>query len=360
MSRSSAETPPLLILFINSTCNLTCEHCFYWKNLNSRDDLSFEEIRSLSAELGPVDNLNLSGGEPFLRDELAEVCSLFADNNGTRLFYVPSSGYFTERTERQVRQLLANPRISQFTVELSLDGTADYHDRFRGNRHSFEHAMETYDMLAGLRRERPALRIHAISTATHENMGEIRGLTEFLHDRCPAMDHHNLAVIRGDRKNPGLAGPELERYASLYHHVATVWRDRERGRFGSSVEPMLQWAKCRTLATDRQFVACTAGVMTGVVYANGDVSLCETHPPIGNLRQHSFRHLWGSPEAQALRQQIAARQCHCTNEVFLWPSIVYQPGELARAMVGSWLWRPGSGPTSSSGRNPAVIPDPGA
>ena len=60
-------TPPFLILFINSLCNQTCEHCFYWRNLNRHDDLTVDEIRALSESLGRVENLNLSGGEPFLR-----------------------------------------------------------------------------------------------------------------------------------------------------------------------------------------------------------------------------------------------------------------------------------------------------
>ena len=45
----AAETPPFLILFINSICNLICEHCFYWKNLNQRDDLTLEEMLALPA-----------------------------------------------------------------------------------------------------------------------------------------------------------------------------------------------------------------------------------------------------------------------------------------------------------------------
>ena len=60
-------SPPFLILFINSLCNMKCEHCFYWQQLNQPDDLSFEEIVSLSEGLGRIENLNLSGGEPFLR-----------------------------------------------------------------------------------------------------------------------------------------------------------------------------------------------------------------------------------------------------------------------------------------------------
>ena len=56
------ETPPFLIVFINSICNLTCEHCFYWRNLNQRNDLSYEEFVRLSEELGSIETLNLSGG----------------------------------------------------------------------------------------------------------------------------------------------------------------------------------------------------------------------------------------------------------------------------------------------------------
>jgi hypothetical protein len=148
------------------------------------------------------------------------------------------------------------------------------------------------------------------------------------------MEHHNLAVIRGDRKNPALTGPVLQQYQDLYAHVATVWADREKGRFGSSVEPMLQWTKVQTMQAQAQFVPCKAGILSAVVYANGDVSVCESHDPLGNLRKKSFREIWDSPEAQALRGQIAAKQCWCTNEVFMWPSIVFQPIHLARAYVG--------------------------
>ena len=333
------QTPPFMVVFINSICNLTCEHCFYWRNLNQRDDLTLEEFAKLSRELGPFENLNLSGGEPFIRPDFAEVCSLFVENNGVRQIYVPTSGYFTDRTEAAVRKVLRHPSLRLFVCELSLDGMPEYHNRFRGNPKSFDLAMQTYEMLAALQKEDPRLRIHSVGTATHENMDELRALTKYLHDRCPAMDHHNLAVIRGDRKNPSLQGPALERYRELYRYVASVWKDREQGRFGAVVEPLLQWAKGKTMETDRQYVPCTAGNLTGVVYANGDVSVCETHPPLGNLRKKSFFEIWDSPEAQTLRASIRARECHCTTEVFLWPSVVFQPVQLAKAAVGAKLWR---------------------
>ena len=77
------------------------------------------------------------------------------------------------------------------------------------------------------------------------------------------------------------------------------------------------------------------GVISGVVYANGDVSVCEQHFPLGNLREKSFFEIWDSPEAQKLRAQIKAKACYCTNEIFMWSSIVFQPVQLTRAMVGA-------------------------
>ena len=68
-------------------------------------------------------------------------------------------------------------------------------------------------------------------------------------------------------------------------------------------------------------------------------SFCEQHPPIGNIRDQSFPEIWHSDKAVALRHSIWAKECFCTNEVFLWPSIVFQPKPLAQAMWGSKAWR---------------------
>ena len=231
--------------------------------------------------------------------------------------------------------MLEDPNLWYFVCEISLDGTEAYHNAFRGSQKSFANAMETYDALVEVQRQEPRLRIHANSTVMADNLAEVRRLSDFLFDRCPRMDHHNLALIRGDRKNASLQGPALDAYCLLADRVRGLWAPRDHGRFGSSVEPMLHWAKVETARERRQVVPCRAGILSGVVYADGGVSVCEAHPPLGNLRQRTFRDIWFSPEAQQLRASIAARECHCTNEVFLWPSITFQPGQLARALLHS-------------------------
>ena len=197
----------------------------------------------------------------------------------------------------------------------------EYHNRFRGSDRSFQKAMETYDALAELQQRDQRIRIHAISTVTSENTEEIRQLTTYLYDRCPVMDHHNLALIRGDRKNPSLQGPDLAAYEELHAYAQRLWAPRETGRFGGIVEPLLQWAKVRTAKEKTQVIPCRAGILSAVVYSNGDISVCETLEPLGNLRQQSFREIWHSPKAEALRRSIANKECYCTNEVFMWPAL---------------------------------------
>ena len=329
---------PFLILFINSICNQRCEHCFYWSNLNRKDDLSKEELFSLSRQLGRIENLNLSGGEPFLRKEFAEICRQFIRHNKTRQIYVPTNAYFTDKMVDQISRTLEEPELEIFAVEMSLDGLGEFHDKFRGSPGSFKKAMQTYAALEKLQERDARLRIHAISTATDVNMGEIKRLTTFLFDNCPKLDHHNLAIMRGDPKNPGLAAPMIAEYNELYGYFRKLWAPREQGRYGASVEPMLQWAKTESLAKETQAVPCRAGVLSAVVYSNGDVSVCELHEPLGNLRQQGFWDIWNSDKAKARRRAIACKECWCTTEVFLWPSITYQPQYLARAMLGGRVW----------------------
>ncbi len=331
-------SPPFLILFINSLCNMKCEHCFYWQQLNAPDDLSFEEIVALSEELGTIENLNLSGGEPFLRKEFSAICRQFVRNNAVKEIYVPTNAYFTERTIAAIRGVLKEPTLKLFGVEISLDGMPEFHDEFRKTKNSFRKAMETYDALAQLQLEDPRLQIHAISTATSSNMAEIKQLTTFLFDRCPKMTHHNLAIIRGDRKNPTLEGPALLEYKDLYQYLRRLWADREEHRSGSVVEPMLQWVKLKGAEQKRQFVPCRAGVLSAVVHANGDIGVCEQRPPLGNLRNQSFMTIWRSHLAGEIRESIRKEECFCTNEIFMWPSIVFQPLQLAKSLVGAKVW----------------------
>ena len=102
-----------VVFFVTSVCNEKCRHCFYWEELNQKGDLTFEQIRRISETMPPITDLWLSGGEPFMRKELAEILELFYRNNGVRWVNLPTNGLFTERTHRCLDRVLTNcPRVA--------------------------------------------------------------------------------------------------------------------------------------------------------------------------------------------------------------------------------------------------------
>lgn len=54
-----------VFLFITSQCNSKCRTCFYHDKLNSKDDLTVEQIKRISETSPKFDKLWLSGGNPF-------------------------------------------------------------------------------------------------------------------------------------------------------------------------------------------------------------------------------------------------------------------------------------------------------
>src|SRR5579883_2966924 len=85
-----------LFLFVTSRCNSLCRTCFYFDKLNSRDDLTFDEIATIAATAPPFRKLWLSGGEPFLRERLAEIVALFT-KRGVRNVNLPTNGLLPDK-----------------------------------------------------------------------------------------------------------------------------------------------------------------------------------------------------------------------------------------------------------------------
>jgi len=73
--------------------------------------------------------------------------------------------------------VLEEDPLKLLAIEISLDGTAEYHNKLRGSKYSFRKAMATYDALEEAQRSDPRLRIHTVATVTAENIDEVEALT---------------------------------------------------------------------------------------------------------------------------------------------------------------------------------------
>jgi hypothetical protein len=49
--------------------------------------------------------------------------------------------------------------------------------------------------------------------------------------------------------------------------------------------------------------------------------------------------IWKSKDAEKLRKAIRDKKCFCSNEIFLWPSITFQPFHLISSMLQAKVWQ---------------------
>ena len=155
-----------LFLFVTSTCNSLCRTCFYWEELNQGRDLSFDQIARISQTAPQFHKLWISGGEPFLRKDLAEIVEVFYYNNHVRALNLPTNGLLPKQLESTIDYLLQ--RCPELVIDLnfSLDGLANTHDAIRGVPNNFQKTLTTMNLAARKWKGAPRLRRN-VATASH-------------------------------------------------------------------------------------------------------------------------------------------------------------------------------------------------
>lgn len=307
-----------LNLFVTSLCNSRCENCFYKSSLNKRDDLSLSQIENLSKSLGKVNVLNVSGGEPFLRKEIAEIYNLFIKNNNLKSLSIPTNGLLPDKIAWQTRKIMEISGGRKVVICLSLDGTEKVHDAVRGISGNFKKVSKTYKLLYLLKKEYPNLSIRVGTTVYRENYHDLFKLFIQIPNRFPKIDAVTLSIGRGASFGQKLLIPSPKDLKKLFIHKqksidSPFWR--------KLVERMVFVASLERLEKNRQTVPCLAGQKEAVIYANGSVGLCEMLPSLGNIREKSFKDIWESKEARKLGAKIKKGECFCTHEGFLFHSI---------------------------------------
>ena len=157
--------PNHLVFFVTNKCNLQCSHCFYIDELNSKTrELDIDEIRKIASSLkGNISQLMLTGGEAFLREDLADIVKVFEQFAGIKSVNMLTSGFFPKKIEKTVQKILNKTSLTLY-FQISIDGIKEKHDSIRKNSNSFDNAMQTIETLQRLRGN--SGRINRISTLT--------------------------------------------------------------------------------------------------------------------------------------------------------------------------------------------------
>src|SRR5438067_8134078 len=145
--------PVYMILGLTYDCNSFCRTCFNWEQLrkNKEHELSFEEIQKTFASLDDLLFVVMSGGEPFLRRDLPEVCETLSKENHVKQITIPTGAIASDLIAKSVEETLQRCPATQIVVNLSIDHAGEKHDWIRGVPGNYERAKKTYSLIGPMR-----------------------------------------------------------------------------------------------------------------------------------------------------------------------------------------------------------------
>ena len=335
------KVPVTLTIFVTNRCNATCNHCFYWKEIfGDKEEISVDNINKLLKSLGGLEQILLTGGEPFLRNELVEISKMFF-NIGVRSITIPTNGILTDRIVDFTSDIIKHTKLDSLKVNVSLDGTRQIHDSIRNVSGCHDKALETITRLKKLEENNKNFGVSVSTVISKKNLFNMEDFIKELNRlNVPII----FSIVRGtnyntfgvDQSNKRDFNPKDEESIVSFSDLERL---REVLRTNTNTTGFLNWNIFQQLKFDysidiikdrkRRF-KCLAGYLDGVIYNNGDVALCELTKPVGNLKDFDmdFQKLWWSDSANKRRDNT--KNCCCIHGCNLLSSMQYDGNSLKR------------------------------
>lgn len=305
------------------------------------DELSLAEWERVFAGLGRAPYyLTFSGGEPFLRPDLADIVAAAYRLCRPAVITIPTNGWLTDSVLAQTTAILEAAPQAQVGINLSLDGVGAQHDEIRGRAGSWERAVATYRALRELRYPNLMLSIHTV--VSRFNVADLPAIYDGLTALGP--DSY-ITEVAEERVELGTVGAGVTPTPDEYDRAATwlIERLRERpvagfARVTRAFRAQYYRLAARILREQRQVIPCYAGWSSAHIAPDGDVWACCTRAePIGNLRETDFDFdaIWFGERAEALRRSVRAGRsaCACPMANVSYTNMLLHPPTLARVAM---------------------------
>ena len=336
------QLPSYFIFYPTSRCNLKCSHCFYHDSLNKKfNEITCEELEKITKSMDPILHLILTGGEPFLRHDLHKIAKIFYENTKVPILTIPSNGWYTEKMETQINNIMESCPEITLNQQISIDGIGKDHDFIRMDKqvqnreNSFEKAINTIHMLKKLQKKYDRINIGIIATFTQQNQKKFKDIIKDIY-HLVLPDNISINLVRGDPKERVNENLDIKLYKDavnfrneLFYKKKMSGHSRFNGhKFATAARVMLNELVLKTFEEKKYSVPCYAGNISGVMYPEGDVFPCEIlgdNHKIGNIRDYNldFKKLWLSHKAKKEKEFIKNTKCFCTHECFNHANILF-------------------------------------
>jgi MoaA/NifB/PqqE/SkfB family radical SAM enzyme len=309
-------------------------------------ELTPDDVSRVFEKLGRLDVVRLSGGEPFLRDDFFEVAEAVMGASRPKVLHITTNGSFTDRVVSFVARF-SRPRRLSFMV--SFDGHREEHDASRGEKVTYDTALETVRQLVALRPKGIDVSVnHTViskqSLADSERLRaelaplgvDVQSVLAYAESSMYAIKlrgkrAEHLVVPDGYPLHPRLAGADVVGFVE--NEIARLPAVKSAARrLGKRYYLRGLLGRLRGDPSPQPKPPCVALRSHIRLLPDGRVPVCQFNTEtVGDLTKQSLEELWDHPTTRQSRAWVDA--CPgCWAECEVMPSAIYT-GDVLRAAV---------------------------
>lgn len=323
--------PITLTYSVTAACQSRCKTCqigamFCQDPSRAKQDLKLDEIEKIFSTMKPVYFFNLSGGEPYLREDLPQIVRLARKYLKPRVIHTPTNALMPARIDKMTREIMEiiaeYDETVPFTVKPSIDGVGEMHDEIRGVPGNFEKLLETIEILKKVEQDYPNFHLELGTVISNFNIDHLSEIEDFVHSLGVESYRNEVAEQRTEFFNIGdPITPDAETYQRLIREFArkieeNIASKKSLAKTTEAMRVVYYDIAGRILKEKRQVIPCYAGVSNVHINYDGGVWPCCVlgyDKQMGNLRDYDydFQKLWHSDRAKEVRRYIREKNCAC-------------------------------------------------
>jgi MoaA/NifB/PqqE/SkfB family radical SAM enzyme len=341
--------PVSLTVSVTNLCNSQCKTCFLWEMYKEKPDLKQKEFKTWEFEKTfksiskPIFWVTMSGGEPFLRPDLPEICDLFNQYCSPKIINIPTNSLLPNVIADKTKKILEKCKGVNLVLNLSLDGVGEAHDKIRNIPGNFKLFLETYERLSKLKLEFSNFQIGIHSVVSKFSIDGLNDVYEF--SKTLGADSYitEVAEKRTELFNVDEdITPDAEEYALFINQLsknvkADLKSKKNVSKTTQAFRLIYYQIAARELKEHKQIIPCFAGLASAQINPFGDVWPCCVlgyNQPMGNLREndYDFKKIWSSKQAQSVRKYIKSGSCSCPLANAHYTNIMFNFKQLAKVL----------------------------
>ncbi len=296
---------------VTSRCNGKCTMCNIWK-MEQAPDPTLQQITDFFQTnknfLRNLKFIQLTGGEPFLRDDLPEIAQVVHSVAPSCMIWLPTNGLLPDKVKEVTKEILDAIEKPLVGVTISLDGEGAMHDIQRGMDGSYKKAIETLTKLSELKKIRE-FHLSTGFTLTSDNYKHAPIVQKIAYQHGAEFSFRPINISEHYYQNLEKNGDFTpEEIIPTLDAIAYTLR-KEKGILGSLTQlAYLHGAK--TFISGKRTTPCSAGDESVFINAQGDVYPCIVmNHKLGNIYQNTLKDILSSPSSHEAREKIQKLQC---------------------------------------------------